>query len=178
LFFPIGISVGFWISASILGETLRLRKRYHNLIREGKTNSNTGKGVTNKHGEENKKEKKINEHLSLLYPIWIDPATWWPIRIVKLVILSVPLIIFAASFYFLSDSWDIIISKQEEGLFIGNSREYTILYITSYVISTIFFGCGYGKIVYELWNYHKKKNNEWKSGRYGAFWPIHGRRET
>jgi peptidoglycan hydrolase CwlO-like protein len=162
LFFPIGISAGFWISASLLGDTLKLRKRYHDLIRKYKTKS----------------EKKICEHLSLLYPIWIDPATWWPIRIVKLVILSVPLIIFAASFYFLSDSWDIIISKQEEGLFIGNSREYTILYITSYVISTIFFGCGYGKIVYELWNYHKKKNNEWKSGRYGAFWPIHGRRET
>jgi hypothetical protein len=151
LFFPIGISIGFWISASLLGETLKLRKRYHNLIRKDKTNP----------------EKKINEHLSLLYPIWIDPATRLPVRIVKLVILSVPLIIFVASMYFLSDSWDIITSQQEEGLFIGNSREYIVLYMTSYAISTIFFGCGYWKIFHELWNYRKKKNDR-KSSSYGV----------
>jgi hypothetical protein len=142
LFFPIGISAGFWISASLLGDTLQLRKRYQNLIEKDKSEL---------------KKKKINEHLSLLYPIWIDPATRLSIRIVKLVILSVPLIIFASSIYFLSDSWDIIISQQEEGLFIGNSREYIILYISSYIISTIFFSCGYWKIFHELRNYHKKK---------------------
>jgi hypothetical protein len=148
LFFPIGISAGFWISASLLGDTLKLRKRYHDLIGRDKTKP-----------KKKINEQKINEHLSLLYPIWIDPATRLPIRIVKLVILSVPLIIFAASIYFLSDSWDIIINQQEEGLFIGNSREYIILYIASYAITTIFFGCGYWKIFHELRNYHKKKES-------------------
>jgi hypothetical protein len=90
LFFPIGISAGFWISASLLGDTLKLRKRYHDLIGKDKTKP-----------EIKINEQKINEHLSLLYPIWIDPATRLTIRIVKLVILSVPLIIFAAPIYFL-----------------------------------------------------------------------------
>jgi TolA-binding protein len=110
LFFPLGISIDFWISATILGETLQLRKRYHNLIREDKTNSNAGKGVTNKQEEENKekdtKEKEINKHLSLLFPIWIDPRTGLLIRAIKLAILSVQLIIFGVTLYFLYDSWN------------------------------------------------------------------------
>jgi hypothetical protein len=33
LFFPVGISAGFWISASLLGDSLLLRKRYHNIVK-------------------------------------------------------------------------------------------------------------------------------------------------
>ena len=163
LFFPLGISIGFWISSTILGETLQLRKRYHNLIREDKTNSKAGKGkgVTNKQGEENKekdtKEKKINKHLSLLFPIWIDPTTRLLIRAIKLAILSVPLIIFGVTLYFLYDSWNIINNQQEEGLFLGNSREYNSLYVASYLIGAVFFGCGYWRVAHELRHYHDKE---------------------
>jgi hypothetical protein len=166
LFFPLGISAGFWISASILGEIIQLRKRYHNLIRKDKTDSITGKvsDVANKQEEENrkekKKEKKINDHLSLLYPIWVDPTTNLLIRAVKSAILLVPLIIFGASLYFLHDSWNTINYQQEEGLFLGNSREYNLLYIASYIISTIFFFFGYSKIFYELRHYHDKDKEE------------------
>jgi hypothetical protein len=126
LFFPVGISAGFWISASLLGDSLQLRKRYHNFV-------HTIDKTTIDKNNKDVKGRKINENLSLLYPIWIDPITSLPIRAVKLVILSVPAIIFVALIYVLSDSWHIIISQQDlEGLFIGNSRDNVILYIASY----------------------------------------------
>jgi hypothetical protein len=100
--------------------------------------------------------RRINENLAILYPIWIDPITSTAVRIVKLIILSVPAIIFVASIYILMNSWQIIISQQDlEGLFIGNNRDNMLLYIASYVISSIFFISGYWRIYKELRNYFK-----------------------
>lgn len=148
LFFPVGISAGFWISASLLGDSLLLRKRYHNIV----------KAIDKTTIEKNEGEigRRINENLAILYPIWIDPITSTPVRIVKLIILSVPAIIFVASIYILMNSWQIIISQQDlEGLFIGNNRDNMLLYIASYVISSIFFISGYWRIYKELRNYFK-----------------------
>jgi hypothetical protein len=148
LFFPVGISAGFWISASLLGDSLLLRKRYHNIV----------KAIDKTTIEKNEGEigRRINENLAILYPIWIDPITSTPVRIVKLLILSVPAIIFVASIYILMNSWQIIVSQQDlEGLFIGNNRDNMLLYIASYFISSIFFISGYWRIYKELRNYFK-----------------------
>lgn len=40
LFFPVGVSAGFWISASLLGDILLLRKRYHTILAADKSKSN------------------------------------------------------------------------------------------------------------------------------------------
>jgi hypothetical protein len=148
LFFPVGISAGFWICSSLLGDSLLLRKRYHNIVKSiDKTAMEKSEGEIG---------RRINENLATLYPIWKDPITSTPVRIVKLIILSVPAIIFVASIYILTNSWQIIISQQDlEGLFIGNNRDNMLLYISSYVISSIFFISGYWRIYKELRNYFK-----------------------
>jgi hypothetical protein len=144
----VGISAGFWISSSLLGDSLLLRKRYHNIVKSiDKTTIEKNDGEVG---------RRINENLATLYPIWIDPITSTPVRIVKLIILSVPAIIFVASIYILMNSWQIIVSQQDlEGLFIGNNRDNMLLYIGSYVISSIFFISGYWRIYKELRNYFK-----------------------
>lgn len=102
------------------------------------------------------KEKDRREVVASLSNL-IDPITTPLIQLVKLVILLVPLILFVAYIYLLSGSWQIISSQPDlESLFVGNSRDNMILYVASYVISAIFFICGYWRMIRELRSYSKE----------------------
>jgi hypothetical protein len=138
--FPLGLGTGFLICASLLADTIRVRKDFH---------INT----SNKTAD----QKKIDQKVSLLAPLWVDPLSPKSDRILKFMVLVIPTLFFLVSVILLIISWNIINKNEEDltGIFIGDTRNNMILYLGLHLVSAGFFVYGYWRIITELQNYKK-----------------------
>ena len=136
--FPIVLSFGFLIYASLFVDTALLRKYYHKHRLNGL-----------------EEKKKLEEKIALIAPLWVDSLTSLSSRITKLIILLSPLIIFVVSIYFIFHSWHIIVNDEDfADIFIGNSKNNMMLYVVSYIISSCFFIYGSWKIIHVIYHYN------------------------
>ncbi|ALI36870.1 hypothetical protein NMY3_02680 [Candidatus Nitrosocosmicus oleophilus] len=136
-FFPIGIGLGFLISASLLSDTILLRRgleRFSTLL-------------------------PIDLHkyrISLLASLWVDPYGSRTLLFIKLLTLVFPLLLFLFSVYYLSIYSSELIKEEEfSGVFVGNNKNNALLYPVSYFVSAVFFAYGYYRLYDALHNYKK-----------------------
>ena len=137
LFFPVGIGVGFLISASLLGDTIVLRKEYEKTIDVKKFN-----------------KKEIEQEISIKAPLWIEPHSSIIYQILKFLILLIPTILFGISVYLLLDYSKIMNNEDNlSGIFIGNNKDNEKLYNILYILSSLFILYGYWRIITEIRKY-------------------------
>jgi len=137
--FPLGLAIVFLICASLLCDTIRLRKDFDTRYK-------------GEHSESSAASDKKPE-VDLIAPLWIEPASPKPYQILKFMIFLIPLIIFVISVYLISYSWNIMKNEEIEGIFVGNNTNNQVVYIGLYVISIAFFIYGYWRILEEIHRY-------------------------
>ncbi len=138
-FFLIGIAIGFFVTASLLGDAILLRKGLE-------------KHVTKDSSLESSDEKKI----SILAPLWVEPHSLFRNKLLKFLPLLIPFVIFLISINFLTNhSFELNEKDEFSGVFIGNNINNQILYMLSYIISIFCFSYGYYTIIVRLLYYKK-----------------------
>jgi hypothetical protein len=136
-FFPLGIGIGFLISASLLGDTIVIRKKYEDSLNGTKNNN-----------------KEIEQKVSIMAPLWIEPHSSLVYRIMKFLILLTPIVIFVISVDLILYYSKVINNEDNfSGIFIGNNKDNEKLYNILYIISLIFLLYGYWRIITELRKY-------------------------
>jgi hypothetical protein len=117
--FPVALGIGFILSASYLVNSINLRKELHNHYKIKYKDTET---------------KNIDQRISLLASLWIDPTKSKSARIAKFVIFIIPFLIFVLScymiFYYIifRDENQFLTSLFSYGFFI-NAWTYTGLYL-------------------------------------------------
>jgi hypothetical protein len=134
--FPLGLGIGFLICASLLGDTIRLRKDF----------------------DAGSKRNSLDENMrvDLIAPLWIDPISSKLSQTMKFMILLIPLVVFVVSVYLISNSWNIMGNEELEGIFIGNNTSNQVVYTGLYILSLTFFVYGYWRVLVEIRNYQNK----------------------
>jgi hypothetical protein len=138
--FPVGLAVGFLICASILGNTIRLRKDIHTRYK-----------IKKDAGANSIADQKVD----LIAPLWIDPISKKFYQLLKLMIFLVPLVMFVVSLYLISHIWGIINRDQLAGVFVNSSINNLLIHGGLYILSFGFFIYGCWRIFVELRNYKK-----------------------
>ncbi|MBA4379251.1 MAG: hypothetical protein C0393_00915 [Anaerolinea sp.] len=87
--FPILIAIGFGVVVSVLLETIRLRRVFQTLYQQ----------------KDSDKIILTDEQISLIAPLWIDPADPRQNRVVQLGVLSLPLLVFVVAGVLVSFIW-------------------------------------------------------------------------
>lgn len=113
LLFPVLTAAGFMLMASLFRETLRLRLAYHQLCRL----------------RDPDQEIFDNSHIALVAPVWIDPLQPIMHRAYRLLILSVPVMIFVTAIILL------LSNRLMWGSFMAEVRLSSTIYATFYVVS-------------------------------------------
>jgi hypothetical protein len=123
--FPLALGIGFILSASYLAYSIHLRKELHNWYK-----------VKYKDTE----KRLLDQRISLIAPLWIDPINSKTTRIFKFIIFIIPFIIFILSCYMI---FYYIIFRQGNqilsSLFSYESFSNAWTYVGLYLICTGFF---------------------------------------
>ncbi|MCP4330896.1 MAG: hypothetical protein GY791_21115 [Alphaproteobacteria bacterium] len=115
LLFPVLVAAGFLLTASLLGETLQLRRVYHRLCRARDPDG----------------ELFDNDRLALIAPVWIDPLRPARHRVYRAAILAVPVLVFVTAILLLLDN------RLLWGPFMDEARLGTIIYLALYAASAL-----------------------------------------
>lgn len=129
--FPIILAIGFFIIASQLRQTIRLRKNFHQLYQQ----------------KDPTKTVLDDGQIALIAPLWIDPESPNKQKLVRVTILSIPFLIFLISCTLIFHNWTI------PGFFAYADRLNWWLYGGMYLLSLVIFGYGYRQIFNELKSY-------------------------
>lgn len=87
--FPLLISIGFLLSLSLFSDTIKLRRKLHDLYKR----------------KDPARTVFTEEQISLIAPLWIDPLLPKINQRRKLILLSIPFIIFILSVVFIIYTW-------------------------------------------------------------------------
>ena len=129
--FPIILAIGFLVVASQLRETIQLRKSFHQLYQR----KDPTRTVLN------------DQQIALIAPLWIDPENTNKQKLARLIILSIPFVIFIISCILIFYNWSI------PGFFAYADQLNWWLYGGLYVVSLLIFIYGYRQILNELRDY-------------------------
>jgi hypothetical protein len=123
--FPVALAIGFLISASYLANSIQVRKELHSWYKT------RYKDVD---------QSLLDQRITLIAPLWVDPSNSVNTRIMKFTIFMIPLFIFIMSIFLISNY--VLFGQQNEilaSLFSYGTFLNPLIYLGIYLVCSGFF---------------------------------------
>lgn len=134
LIFPALLAFGFLSCTSILSESMQLRQVFRKLC----------------HAKDPTRDVLTDKHIALMAPLWVDPLDRKKVRVVKLILLAMPTVIFSIAIGLL------LYNRLFVGDFINEARLNKWIYGFLYLLSCWLIVVGFRRIWKQLASYEMK----------------------